>query len=264
MMQMQSRTSEVANQSEDLRRLLKEKEDSHKTLSEEHTLVGGFFRKCKESLERAETKTKEMEAEFRSKFHSRDQMVADLEEMVEDLKRDQELKEEEISSLTENVRNIEVKLRLSNQKLRVTEQLLTEKEESFRKAEAKFQQEQRALEERVAALSETIASNNEAYQKMITEVSKEVNSSLIAWEAVVQKFDTEYDNYRNCILEVYNDLNIVKSWVRDANDAKRQLGEEVRELAEHLKVKKERESFLTDQLEKLKVQASEEQAEKGN
>ncbi|XP_056173619.1 COP1-interactive protein 1-like [Syzygium oleosum] len=263
MMQMENQKSEVANQSEDLRKLLKEKEDAHKTLSEEHTLVGSFFQKCKENLERAESRMKEMEAEFRSKFHLRDQTVADLEEMVEDLRRDQDLKEEEISSLTENVRNIEVKLRLSNQKLRVTEQLLTEKEESFRKAEAKFQLEQRALEERIASLCETIASNKEAYQKMITKVSEVVNGSFVAWEAVVQKFDTEFNNYGNCILEVYNDLNTVKSWVRDANNAKRRLGKEVCELAEQLKVKKEEELFLKHQVEKVKAHASEEEAEKG-
>ncbi|XWS48830.1 hypothetical protein CRYUN_Cryun13aG0110200 [Craigia yunnanensis] len=62
-----------------------------------------------------------MAGEQNKNVQSKDQIVAELEQIIEDLKRDLEMKGDELSNLVENVRTIEVKLRLSNQKLRVTE-----------------------------------------------------------------------------------------------------------------------------------------------
>ncbi|KAJ6712597.1 COP1-INTERACTIVE PROTEIN 1 [Salix purpurea] len=172
LIKLENQKSDFMSQIAEQQRMLDEEEEARKKLNEEHKQVEGWFQECKASLEVAERKVEDMAEEFRKNTGSKDEMVEQLEEMIEDLRRDLEVKGDEINTLVENVRNIEVTLRLSNQKLRVTEQLLTEKEESSRKAEERHQQEQRVLKERAAILSGIITANNEAYHRMVADISE--------------------------------------------------------------------------------------------
>nr|POE45750.1 hypothetical protein CFP56_47331 [Quercus suber] len=241
--------------------ILKEQEDAYKKLNEEYKQLEVQLQECKVNLEVAEKKVEETEKEIHKNMGSKDEKVAELEQLVEDIRRDLEEKEEEHSTLVDNVRTIEVKLRLSNQKLRVTEQLLTEKEEAFRITELKFQQEQRVLEDRITRLSGIIAANNEAHQRMITDISEGVNSTLTGMEIVIQKFEDDYKNYENCILEMSNELHISKNWVIETNKEKKQLMKEVEHLVVQLKDNKDKELALRERVEKLEVKASKEEAE---
>ncbi|KAB2093695.1 hypothetical protein ES319_A02G110600v1 [Gossypium barbadense] len=244
----------------DHQRMLKEQEDAFNKLSEEYRQLETSFQDCKALIEVTERKMQEMAGEHDKSVHSKDQTVADLEQIIEDLKRDLEMKGDEISTFVENVRTIEVKLRLSNQKLRVTEQLLTKKEESFRKAEAKFMEEQRMLEERITTLS----ANNEAYRRMITDISGNVNNTLTGFEAINQKFEEGYSKYKHCVEETSKELRIAKHWVGETKSEKKRLMNEMTNLIEQLKDQKEKESTLREQVEKLQIKANKEENEKEN
>ncbi|XP_040989756.1 COP1-interactive protein 1-like [Juglans microcarpa x Juglans regia] len=233
-------------------------------LKEEHEQLEGQLQECKLNLKVAEKKIEETAEEFRLIIESKDQVIADLEQLAEDLRRDLELKEDEHSSLVENVRTIEVKHRLSNQKLRVTEQLLIEREAAFRITELRFQQEQRACEERIETLSGIITSNNEAHQRMIIEISEIVNGTMTGLETVIQKFEEDFKNYENCMLEISNELHIAKNWVAETNIEKEQLKKEVHNLVEQLQDIKDKEAAMRERVGKLEVKASEEEAEKEN
>ncbi|MBA0824846.1 hypothetical protein Goarm_021486, partial [Gossypium armourianum] len=235
--------NDLVNQITDHQRMLKEQEDAFNKLSEEYKQLETSFQDCKALIEVTERKMQEMAGEHDKSVHSKVQTVADLEKIIEDLKRDLEMKGDEISTFVENVRTIEVKLRLSNQKLRVTEQLLTEKEESFRKAEAKFMEEQRMLEERITILSE----NNEAYRRMITDISGNVSNTLTGFEAINQKFEAGYSKYKHFVEETSKELRIAKHWVGETKSEKKQLMNEMTNMIEQLKDQKEKESTLREQ-----------------
>ncbi|KAK8521600.1 hypothetical protein V6N12_031494 [Hibiscus sabdariffa] len=252
--------NDLVSQITDHQRMLKEQEDAFNKLSEEYKQLKASFRDCKGIIEHTEIKMQEMAGELDKSVQSKDQTVSDLEQIIEDLKRDLEMKGDELSTFVENVRTIEVKLRLSNQKLRVTEQLLTEKEESFRKAEAKFLEEQRVLEERITSLSGTIAANNEAYRRMITDISENVNNTLTGFEAVIQKFEEGNRKYEHCIEETSKELKIAKHWVGETKRVKKQLIDEMTNLIEQLKDQKE----LRERVKKLQIKANKEEGEKEN
>ncbi|KAG6633958.1 COP1-interactive protein 1-like [Carya illinoinensis] len=259
-MEMSEREDEIADRKPENSEYIIQIEN----LKEEHEQLEGKLQECKLNLKVAEKKIEETADEFRLKIESKDEVIADLEQLAEDLRRDLELKGDEHSSLVENVRTIEVMHRLSNQKLRVTEQLLIEREEAFRITELRFQQEQRALEERIETLSGIIASNNEAHQRMITEISEIVNSTTTGLETVIQKFEEDYKNYENCMLEISNELHIAKNWVAETNMEKEQLKKEVHNLVEQLQDIKDKEATMRERVGKLEVKASKEEAEKEN
>ncbi|KAJ6426492.1 hypothetical protein OIU84_022147 [Salix udensis] len=264
LIELENQKSDLMSQIAEQQRMLDEEEEARKKLNEEHKQVEGWFQECKVSLEVAERKVEDMAEEFRKNTGSKDEMVEQLEEMIEDLRRDLEVKGDEINTLVENVRNIEVTLRLSNQKLRVTEQLLTEKEESFRKAEERHQQEQRVLKERAAILSGIITANNEAYHRMVADISEKVNSSLSGLDALAMKFEEDCNRYENCILVVSKEIRIAKNWFTETNNEKEKLRKEVGELAVQLQDTKERESALKEMVEQLEVKVRMEGAEKEN
>ncbi|KAJ6701830.1 COP1-INTERACTIVE PROTEIN 1 [Salix koriyanagi] len=225
LIELENQKSDFMSQIAEQQRMLDEEEEARKKLNEEHKQVEGWFQECKASLEVAERKVEDMAEEFRKNTGSKDEMVEQLEEMIEDLRRDLEVKGDEINTLVENVRNIEVTLRLSNQKLRVTEQLLTEKEESSRKAEERHQQEQRVLKERAAILSGIITANNEAYHRMVADISEQVKQFFVR---------------TGCS------------------------GHEIRRRLQQLQDTKERESALKEMVEQLEVKVRMEGAEKEN
>ena len=262
--ELENQKSEFMSQIAEQQRMLDEQEEARKKLNEEHKQVEGWFQVCKVSLEVAERKIEDMAGEFQKNAGSKDQMVEQLEEMIEDLKRDLEVKGDEINTLVENVRNIEVKLRLSNQKLRITEQLLTENEESLRKAEERYQQEKRVLKERAAILSGIITANNEAYHRMVADISQKVNSSLLGLDALTMKFEEDCNRYENCILVVSKEIRIAKNWFMETNNEKEKLRKEVGDLVVQLQDTKERESALKEKVEQLEVKVRMEGAEKEN
>ncbi|KAB2608856.1 synaptonemal complex protein 1 [Pyrus ussuriensis x Pyrus communis] len=248
----------------DHQRLLNEKEEICSKLKEECIQLESRFQDTKVNCDAAERKAEQVAEDFSKKIESKDEMIVDLEQEVEHLKRDLEEKGYELSSLVESSRNIEVKLRLSNQKLRVTEQVLTEKEESFKKAELKFLEEQRALEDRIARLSGVITANNEAYQRNITLVSENGNSSLSGIESVINKFVDNYAKYETCILETSQQLHIAKNWVAETNNEREKLKREVEDLIKQLRDKKEKAFILGEQVERMRAKASKEEVEKGS
>ncbi|XP_023521901.1 COP1-interactive protein 1-like isoform X2 [Cucurbita pepo subsp. pepo] len=254
-LQLEKEKVELLRSIADHQRNLKEHEDAYKKLNDE-------FQECKLKLDNAEMKMAEMSREFHNDIRSKEQVKDDLELMVEDLKRELEVKSDEINSLVENARTIEVKLRLSNQKLRVTEQLLTEKEEIFRKAELKYQKERKLLEERIHGLSATVVANKVTYQKAISTVSENINSNLSQLECVIRKFILEYAKYEKCVMETSRDLRLTKSWVSNAIEETEGLKKEVADLGKQLEDKKERESILVQQVEKLEIKANKEGSEK--
>ncbi|XP_021289113.1 golgin subfamily B member 1-like [Herrania umbratica] len=256
--------NDFTNQITDHQRMLKEQEDAFNKLSEEYKQLETSFQDCKVIIEVTERKMQEMAGEHNMNVQSKDQRVADLEQIIDDLKSDLEMKVDELNTLVENVRTIEVKLRLSNQKLRVTEQLLTEKEESFRTAEAKFLEEQRILEERITTLAGTIAANQEAHCRMITDIAENVNSTLTGFEAVIQNLEEGYGNYEHCVEETSKELRIAKHWVAETKSEKKRLINEVTSLIEQLKDQKERESMLRERAEKLRTKADKEEREREN
>ncbi|KAL4333373.1 hypothetical protein GQ457_07G007400 [Hibiscus cannabinus] len=256
--------NDLVSQITDHQRMLKEQEDAFNKLSEEYKQLKASFKDCKGIIEVTEMKMQEMAGELDKSVQSKDQTVSDLEQIIEDLKRDLEMKGDELSTFVENVRTIEVKHRLSNQKLRVTEQLLTEKEESFRKAEAKFLEEQRVLEERITSLSGTISANNEAYRRMITDISENVNNTLTGFEAVIQKFEEGNRKYEHCIEETSKELKIAKHWVGETKRVKKQLIDEMTNFIEQLKDQKEQGSSLRERVKKLQIKANKEEGEKEN
>ncbi|XP_050377015.1 COP1-interactive protein 1-like isoform X1 [Argentina anserina] len=237
---------ELTSKTADLQRQLNEQGDLYSKLNEEHKQLEAKCQDHKVSVE------------------SKDQIIADLEQMSEDLKRDLEEKGDELSSLVEKSRNTEVKLRLSNQKLRVTEQVLAEKEQNFRIAELKFQEEQKVLEDRIAALSGIITANNEAYQRNINCISDNLNSSLIAMESVIKKLANDYVKYEKCIVETSVQLRIAKKWVAETNDEREKLNREVGVLSKQLQDKKHEALVFKERAEKLETEASKEQMEKGD
>ncbi|XP_022931297.1 COP1-interactive protein 1-like isoform X1 [Cucurbita moschata] len=254
-LQLEKEKVELLRSIADHQRNLKEHEDAYKKLNDE-------FQECKLKLDNAEMMMAEMSREFLNDIRSKEQVKDDLELMVEDLKRELEVKSDEINSLVENARTIEVKLRLSNQKLRVTEQLLTEKEEIFRKAELKYQKERKLLEERIHGLSATVVTNKVTYQKTISTVSENINSNLSQLECVIRKFILEYAKYEKCVMETSRDLRLTKSWVSNAIEETEGLKKEVADLGKQLEDKKERESILVQQVEKLEIKANKEGSEK--
>ncbi|XVF10455.1 hypothetical protein REPUB_Repub07fG0184300 [Reevesia pubescens] len=256
--------NDFINQITDHQRMLKEQEDAFNKLSEEYKQLGTSFQDSKAIIEVKERKMQEMAGEHNKNVQSKDQIIADLEQNIEELKRDLEMKGDEFSTLVENMRTIEVKLRLSNQKLRVTEQLLNEKEESFRKAEAKFLEEQRMLEERITKLSGIIAANNEAYSRMITDISENVNSTLTGFEAVIQNFEEGYRNYMHCVEETSKELRIAKHWVEETKSEKKQLMNKTISLTEQMKHQIDQESMLKERVEKLQIKVNKEEGEKEN
>lgn len=262
LIQLENQRNELLSKIAEQRKMLKEQEDAHTKLSEEYKQIEGLFLECKANLEVAERKIEVMTTELSKNIESKDQRLAELEEIIEDLKRDLEVKGDELSTLLDNVRQIEVKLRLSNQKLRVTEQLLAEKEEAFRKAEAKFFEEQRMLEQRIATLSGIIVANKDAYHKMITDITEKVNNTFSGLEIVIQRFEDAYENCEHAILETSKELQIAKNWVVEKNNEREQLKVEVSKLSEQLQNKKEQESSLRERVEELEVKASKEEAEK--
>ncbi|XP_039059462.1 LOW QUALITY PROTEIN: COP1-interactive protein 1-like [Hibiscus syriacus] len=215
--------------------MIEEQGEAYKKLTEECQHVECLYQDCKENLEVAERKIREMSEEIESEsqmaadlkrmvtemkmqemagehdksVQCKDQALADLEQIIEDLKRDLEMKVDELCTFTENVRTIEVKLRL--------------------KAEAKFLEEQRMLEERITALSDIIAANKEAYHRMITDISENVNNTLTGFEAFIQKFEQGYI-----------------------------------ESTSTLKVQKEQGSMLRERVEKLQIKANKEEEDKDN
>ncbi|XP_022761036.1 paramyosin, long form-like [Durio zibethinus] len=256
--------NDFINQITDHQRMLKEQEDAFNKLSKEYKQLETSFQDCKAIIEVTERKMQEMAGEHNKNVQSKNQIAADLEQIIEDLKRDLEMKGDELSILVENVRTIEVKLRLSNQKLRITEQLLTENEESFKKAEAKFLEEQSVLEQRITTLSGIIAANDEAYCRMITDISENVNSNLTGFEAVIQKLEEGYRNYELCIKETLKELRIAKHWAEETKSEKKRLTNEVTNLIEQLKDQKEQESMMRERVEKLQIKANKEEGEKEN
>ncbi|KAM1209095.1 hypothetical protein ACFX2J_014674 [Malus domestica] len=248
----------------DHQRLLNEQEEICSKLKEECIQLESQFQDTKINCDAAERKVEQVAEDFSKKIESKDEKITDLEQEVEYLKRDLEEKGYELSSLVESSRNIEVKLRLSNQKVRVTEQVLTDKEESFKKAELKFLEEQRALEDRIARLSGVITANNEAYQRNITLISENVNSSLSGIESVINKFVNDYAKYETCILETSQQLHIAKNWIAETNNEKEKLKREVEDLIKQLRDKKEEAFMLGEQFERMRAKASKEEVEKGS
>jgi chromosome segregation ATPase len=259
--QMENQKVELTSKITDHQRILKEQEDANMQLNEEYKQLEGQLQECKLSLKVAERKIEETAEEFRNNIESKAQVVADLEELAEVLRRDLEVKADEHSTQIENVRTIEFQLRLSNQKLRVTEQELSEKEEDFRIKELGFQQERRALEDRIATLSGIIASNNEAHQRMITDISENVNRTLTELAELIQKFQENCRNYENSMSGMSAELHLAKNWVTETNKDKEELSKEVKHLAEQLQDKIDQEIALREQIEKLVVKASKEEDE---
>ncbi|XP_039062199.1 COP1-interactive protein 1-like isoform X3 [Hibiscus syriacus] len=254
----------LVNQIADHQRMLKEQDDAFNKLNEEYKQLENSFGECNATIEFTEKKMQEMAGEHNTSIQSKDEIVAELEQTIEDLKRDVEMKGDELSSLVEKVSNIEVKLRLSNQKLRVTEQLLTENEESYRKAEAKYQEEQRLLEEKVSTLSGIIVTNNEAYSRMIKDISENVNSTLIGFESIIDKFEKGCRNYEHRIEQTSKELKIARRWVEETESEKKRLTNEATNMIGQLKALKEEESTLREQAEKLRIKAHKEEGEKEN
>ncbi|KAG8661879.1 COP1-interactive protein 1 [Manihot esculenta] len=261
---MEKQKSELISKIADQQKMLIEQEEAYRKLSEEYKQVESWFQESKENHKVVEKKVEEMAAQFQKNAGSKDQIIAELEETVEDLKRDLEVKGDELNTLVDYVRNIEVKLRLLNQKLRVTEQLLTEKEESFRKAEANFQQELKVLEERIATKSRIIATTKEACQRMVTDASEKVKSTLIGVEALSLKFEDDCKSYEHRIMEMSNELQIAKNKVIEMKNEKEQLGKEVGDLVVQLQVTKERELTSRAKIEQLEAKIRKDEGEKEN
>ncbi|KAG4151667.1 hypothetical protein ERO13_D04G079828v2 [Gossypium hirsutum] len=102
-------------------------------------------------------------------------------------------------------------------------------------------------EERITILSE----NNEAYRRMITDISGNVNNTLIGFEAINQKFETGYNKYKHCVEETSKELRIAKHRVGETKSEKKQLMNEMTNMIEQLKDQKEKESTLQEQKENL-------------
>ncbi|KAB2017507.1 hypothetical protein ES319_D08G167400v1 [Gossypium barbadense] len=115
-------------------------------------------------------------------------------------------------------------------------------------------------EERITILSE----NNEAYHKMITDISGNVNNTLIGFEAINQKFEAGYSKYKHCVEETSKELRIAKHRVGETKSEKKQLMNEMTNMIEQLKDQKEKESTLQEQVEKLQIKANKEENEKEN
>ncbi|KAE8724939.1 hypothetical protein F3Y22_tig00009117pilonHSYRG00039 [Hibiscus syriacus] len=182
--------------------MIEEQGEAYKKLTEECQHVECLYQDCKENLEVAERKIREMSEEIESES----QMAADLKRMVDDLQRDLEAERDDKNNLAGQI----------------TRQL-------SRKAEAKFLEEQRMLEERITALSDIIAANKEAYHRMITDISENVNNTLTGFEAFIQKFEQGYI-----------------------------------ESTSTLKVQKEQGSMLRERVEKLQIKANKEEEDKDN
>ncbi|XP_043816600.1 COP1-interactive protein 1-like [Manihot esculenta] len=257
---MENQKFELMSKIADQQKMLAEQEEAYRKLSEEYKQVEGWFQERKD----VERKVEEMAAQFQKNAGSKDQIVAELEETVENLKRDLKVKGDELNTLVDHFQNIEVKLRLSNQKLRVTEQLLTEKEESFRKAEANFQRELKVLEERIATKSRTIAATKEACQRMVTDASEKVKSTLRGVEALSLKFEDDCKSYEHRIMEISNEIQIAKNKVIEMKNDKEQLGKEVGDLVVQLQVTKERESTSRAKIEQLEAKIRKDEGEKEN
>ncbi|TYH59244.1 hypothetical protein ES332_D08G210300v1 [Gossypium tomentosum] len=102
-------------------------------------------------------------------------------------------------------------------------------------------------EERITILSE----KNEAYRRMITDISGNVNNTLIGFKAINQKFKQAI-------------LRIAKHGVGETKSEKKQLMNEMTNMIEQLKNQKEKESTLREQVEKLQIKANKEENEKEN
>uniref|UniRef100_A0A2P2MSI3 Uncharacterized protein MANES_02G012600 n=1 Tax=Rhizophora mucronata TaxID=61149 RepID=A0A2P2MSI3_RHIMU len=254
---VENQKTELMCQVADQQRVLEEKETGYKKLTEEYKIAETWFQDCKANLEVAERKIKE----FHKNASSKDQKVAELEEMVENLKRDLELRGDEMNEKIDKFKNLEVQLRLSNQKLRVTDQLLTENEESFRLAEARYQQEQRVLEGRIATLSGGIAAKDEAFHRLVADILEMLNRTVTEMETFTLKHEEDASRYVHCISAMSNEIQIAKKWVVVMNDQMEHLRKEVNDLAVQLQVTKEQELALGQKVQELEVKARREEGE---
>uniref|UniRef100_A0A2P2MSI5 NAB domain-containing protein n=1 Tax=Rhizophora mucronata TaxID=61149 RepID=A0A2P2MSI5_RHIMU len=255
--QAENQKTELLCRVADQQRMLEEKEIGYKKLTEEYKIAETWFQDCKANLEVAERKIKE----FHKNASSKDQKVAELEEMVENLKRDLELRGDEMNEKIDKFKNLEVQLRLSNQKLRVTDQLLTENEESFRLAEARYQQEQRVLEGRIATLSGGIAAKDEAFHRLVADILEMLNRTVTEMETFTLKHEEDASRYVHCISAMSNEIQIAKKWVVVMNDQMEHLRKEVNDLAVQLQVTKEQELALGQKVQELEVKARREEGE---
>lgn len=240
--QLETENAELKSRIEDQVRTIKELEDELNQKREQNEQLESRVVEIEGELKEAEGKIEKLTHELSMSSMSKDEIVEDLERTIEDLKRDLEASEDEAYTAMEKTRFIEVQLRLSNQKLRVTEQLLTEKEESFNAAEKKYLEECKHLEERISRLSHIITAHNEAYRGMITKISENMNNSLSGMESVARKMEEEHEKFSSNILNMSQEIQILKRFAVGKKIEREKLEEEMSNLTKLLQ--EERESGL--------------------
>ncbi|KAM7525847.1 hypothetical protein LguiA_015749 [Lonicera macranthoides] len=224
-----------------------------KKLEDEKNEASGQIRAFIEQIETLKHDLNSLHTEktkLDSLIESKDQKIGELEETIEDLKEDVEIKGEEMSTLVENVSNSEVKLRLSNQKLRVTEQLLNETEEIYMEKEAKLREQNRLLEVRNSMLSGTITAYKEAQIRVIADVTDKVNDTLTGIDTLTVKFEEDFGHIETCIFEIFNELQVAKRWVKEANGTKEELKKEMKDTKDDELRLRERMEELVRELQK--------------
>ncbi|CAK7335678.1 unnamed protein product [Dovyalis caffra] len=234
--QMESEIHNLKSKVEEQQKILKEKEDDIKKLTEEPKLVRHHLLDS--------PKYRPLDS---PKYRS-----------LESSRTNPQSVERKMEELAENFNmKMENHIRILYQRILVAEQIHAETKDGYKKMKERLDQENIELNEKTAAFEAELGK----IRDMLLEPEEDVFSGA---EAILKKFEEDKGNLSSPICRISNELQIAKRWITGTKDEIKRLKHNVDSLTAQLNGKEEKELLLREKVWKLEAKLSKEGGEKLN